>query len=220
MRYAANGGVVYYSLGEYLHGFPGADLLSVELRDFTLSHDEQRSFTWRDRTYTVDWTVSRDSHRQIPVVATTTAEVLACYPNGAPALTRRPLGLGAVYFLNAPYEAQLDIPYRLTGNRWESLYAELAASAGLTPILGCDAPDVEVSDAVDRRRHLTFVINHAPHPVATALVWSTPPASVRRLELESKAVHVFRWEDEPLVGEDERHRIASGVGDAQLGTAP
>jgi hypothetical protein len=195
--YVSRGGVVYYSAGEYLHGFGGEQLFGVRLTDFTLRAEDMAHFTWDGQEYPVWSSGHRGAYTRIPIIATTTAEVLATFPNGTPALTRRAYGQGWAYYLNAPLERQLDEPFRLDLTRWEALYDHLARSAGVQREIDVDVPDVELAVMCDDARHYGFMINHSPETVqatvSRAVLGSSTP-TIEQIALAGKDVHVLSWE--------------------------
>jgi hypothetical protein len=184
--YVRGGGTLYYSCGDYLHGFGGEELFGVRLRDFSLQAEDQARFRWHSRDYALRWS------GHLPVVSAGTADVLATYPSGAPALTCHRLGRGRAFYLNAPFERQLDGAGRLENAAWEALYADLAREAGVRREIDCDAPGVELQVLTDSSSgaRVLFAINHDPRPVRTRLVRG---ATAMDLALEAKGVRVMRW---------------------------
>ena len=99
-----------------------------------------------------------DSSHSIDSPAPQAAEVLATYTDqfysGTPAVTRRTLGAGELYYI----ATLLDDPGM-------DLIARTAADRhGLTALYP-DHPDVEVTHRVSGDTHLAFVLNHADTPV-------------------------------------------------------
>ncbi|MFE9675354.1 beta-galactosidase [Streptomyces sp. NPDC006259] len=191
--YVARGGVLLYTGGDLLHGFGGEELFGVRVVDFTLRTEEADGFTWQGTHYPL----VREPG-QLPVLAATTAEVLAAFPDGSPALTRHAYGEGVAYHLNAPLEQQLNAPHRLEAAPWHRLYADVAAAEGLTGALAADvrtdSPDTEVTVLGRDEERCALVINHAPHPVATTLHRA---GRSEPLTLGPKAVHLVTWTREP-----------------------
>lgn len=195
-RYVAQGGNLYYSTADYLHGFGGEELFGIQLKDFTLASRDQDEFTWMGMTYPIIWAEADGRPVQIPVIRSSAASVLASFPNGAPALTRHTYGQGVAYYLNAPFEQQLNSPYRLQVTGWERLYAVVAESVGVERELDCDAPDVELAVLAAGQQRYGFVMNHGTQPVVTTLTHEGAHQQVITIELrlESKGVHVLTWE--------------------------
>ncbi|MER7584608.1 beta-galactosidase trimerization domain-containing protein [Kitasatospora sp. NPDC097691] len=187
--YVEAGGVLLYTGGDLLHGFGGEELFGVRITDFTLRAADADSFTWQGTRYPL----VREAG-QLPVLAATTATVLAAFPDGSPALTRHRYGRGVAYHLNAPFEQQLNAPHRLDEAPWHRLYADVAAAEGLTDELvtgpTVDSPEVEVGVLGRGDERCALVINHAPRPVRTTLHHD---GRAELLDLGPKAVHLATW---------------------------
>ncbi|MEC3976888.1 beta-galactosidase trimerization domain-containing protein [Amycolatopsis sp. H20-H5] len=160
----ARGGTVYYSLGDHLHGFPGADLAGAELSDYSLTPEGKTAIRWSEVDWPLDWKTGGAT--TIGLVATT-GEPIARYPDGTPAVLVNRVGEGTVVFCGAPLERQLDQPGRLTGSRWERLYRRIARLAGIVPTVDCADPDVEL--VADGNR--VVVVNHGARRAGCDLVW-------------------------------------------------
>lgn len=199
--YVAKGGIVYYSTADYLHGFGGEELFGIRLKDFTLRTEGISSFRWQGPQYPLLWHGYEGNMARIPVVKTTTAEVLSFYPGGTPAFTRNTYGQGVAYYLNAPLEAQLNLPFRLDIAQWHTLYSALAEAAGIQREINVDVPDVEVAimfNATSQSRY-GFIINHAAEPVQATVTWDIPQTShilTEKIVLEGKGVRVLSWTPE------------------------
>ncbi|GAB4204735.1 MAG: hypothetical protein OHK0022_30180 [Roseiflexaceae bacterium] len=192
--YVAQGGTLYYSPGSYLHGIGDEELFGIRLRDFTLDSAGMHGFTWRGQSYPVGWQRPDERTPQIPLIDATTATVLACFPNGTPALTCARHGAGRAYYLNAPLERFLDQPFLIEAHPWHTLYGHLAADSGVAPPIDCDSPAVEVALLHGPERQHSFVINHSPQPVAPQITYHLGgQPQTERLELAGKAVVVRRW---------------------------
>lgn len=194
--YVAGGGTLYYSAADYLHSFGGEALFGVRLTDFTLRAAEMSGFEWQGQHYPVDWTRPDQPTPQIPVISTTTAEVLATYPNGTPALTRQALGRGTAYYLNAPLEAQLDRPDRLEQHPWHTLYGQIARAANIQRPFYADSPQIEVAVLQRGRQRYGVAINHAPTPVDTTLFRATADGDqpIVQVRIEGKDIYRCCWE--------------------------
>lgn len=166
--YVEHGGTLVWSLRGGLDGLDPS-LAGVDFDDFTLDTATQSSFALNGVAYPVDWSAGLGSDATIPVVRSTTATVVSSYAN-APALTEAHVGAGRVYFLNAPFESQLQVPGRLASHPWHRLYADVAAFAGVVPSRAVDDADVEVVplQLADGRR-CTVLVNHAPEARAVTL---------------------------------------------------
>jgi hypothetical protein len=197
-EYVARGGVLYYSSADYLHGFGGEELFGVEVEDFTLFPDEMGHFEWNGQEYTVDWNGQPAGTRKIPIIQTTGAEALASYPNGSPALTCHRYGAGLAYYANAPFEQQLDAPFRLQTLPWHRLYESIAAIAHIRRTISADAPEVELAVMRNDRCCFGFVINHVLTALETTLYLyddQSQPIS-EQLTIDGKGVKVVVWERE------------------------
>lgn len=161
MNYVAEGGVLYYSTAEYVNGFGGESLFGIRLRDFTRSPESMGEFTWQGQHYPVYWSADKP----IPVIEETTATVLATYPNKTPAFTRHDLGEGTAFYLNCPFENQLNKPYRLYDRPWHHLHASIATIADIRRELYVDHPGVEIAELIDGNRRGWFLINHTPESI-------------------------------------------------------
>ena len=159
--YVEGGGTLLWTLRGGLDGLDPS-LVGVEFDTVTLDGSTQASFAFNGVTYPVDWTAGLGADVAIPVVRTTNATEIASY-GAAPALTEARVGAGRVFFLNAPFESQLQTPGRLAAHPWHRLYAAIAARVGVNAPVSADDPDVEVVPlrlADDRR--CAVLINHAP----------------------------------------------------------
>jgi hypothetical protein len=188
--FVAAGGTLLCSSGTVLHGLGEESLFGVGPRDFSIDPGEQPGFEWEGTRYPLDW----GPDPRLPVLESSGAEVLASFPNGGVALSRRRHGEGAAYYLNAPFERQLDLPGRLESHDWQLLYAALAAAAGVVREVDCDSPSVEIQIlADDDGGRIAIAINHAPKPVSVAVgLGPGGDGETRRLELAPKAVEVLR----------------------------
>lgn len=190
--YVQGGGTLLYTTGDLLHAFGGENLFGVRVRDFTLDTSAMDSFTWQG----VRYPVARPAG-QTPVIDATTADVLAEFPGGTPALTRHRFGRGTAYYLNAPLEASLNAPYRLADAPWHLLYAGLAQAAGIQPEFTADEPAVETTVMHRGAERCAVVVNHAPKTVRTTLCRAAVAGQPRRtteVVLEPKGVQVVRWQ--------------------------
>ncbi|MFF5964346.1 beta-galactosidase trimerization domain-containing protein [Streptomyces collinus] len=189
--YVAGGGTLLYSTGDLLHAFGGEDLFGVRIRDYTLDPAATGSFTWQGVRYPV--------HRppgQIPLLEAVGADVLAAFPDGAPALTRHRYGHGTAYHLSAPLEEGINAPYRLEEAPWHLLYAGLADAAGVEREFTADEPSVETTVLHRGAERCAVVVNHAPTTVFTTLRRPGGPAAGRpgtEVVLEPKGVLLVRW---------------------------
>lgn len=154
-----SGGVLYYSLGDHLHGFPGADLAGAELVDFRLEPAGESVLRWDGDEWPLHWPSGQRSR-----IAPTTATRLAG-DDRAMVLDNR-VGAGRVLFCSAPVERLLDRPGLLASGRWERFYHRIAELAGLRPAVAGADPDVEI---VPKRGH-AVVINHGAAPTRCELV--------------------------------------------------
>lgn len=170
-HYVKHGGTLYYSAADYLHGFGGEELFGVQLKDFTVNTQEVASFTWQEITYALQWPRRGTAYPQIPLIRATSADVLAHFPNGTPALTRHAYGNGAAYYLNAPFEFQLDMPFRLEAYPWHFFYECLAHCAQVRREITVDHPAIEVALAYYEGERFLFLINHAPDTVEATFSW-------------------------------------------------
>jgi hypothetical protein len=178
---ARGGATVYLSLGDALHGFPGAELTGACPVDFDLRPAHRGSFEWGGLTWPLNWGVGL-----LPAltVSAPAESVLAAFPDGSPALVRHGLGAGTVIFCAAPFERQLDEPGRLEALPWHRLYERVADLAGLRPGVRCTAPDVELVPFGHGRRVLA--VNHRASAVRATIRWTDPPAR-RTVRLNGKA---------------------------------
>jgi hypothetical protein len=172
-RGARAGATVFLSLGNHLHGFPGADLVGAEIVDFDRCPQGKSALLWDDARWPLSW----DTVRTVPTtLRARDAEVLARYPDGSPALVSRALGQGRVVFTNAPFEAQINGYGRLTTADWPELYRRLARLAGVRPAVECADPDVEI---LPRPGERALVVNHGAGPTRVELVRGTARRTVR-----------------------------------------
>lgn len=191
--FLTGGGTVLYSPGDHLHGYGGEELFGVRMVDFTTDATAHGSFEWRGTRYDLDWSaLGPGAH--LPVVEATTAEVLATFPDGSPALTANRVGAGTALYLNAPFEWLLDRHGALAAGAWERLYADVAELAGVAPVGRCDEPDVELAPVVAGGRRLVVAVNHGTAPVTTTVTVDRPdgPPAEFPLSLDAKGVEVLR----------------------------
>jgi hypothetical protein len=206
-RAVHDGATLLVTLGDPLHGFPGTELTGVELVDFTSarrhgelifdgtngsngSNGPSRS-TPDGTTHPLRW----EAGARAAVVAAPGAHMVARFPDGSPALTRRPLGRGEVWLLAAPVEAQLDDPeaFDLAAGAvpWHRLYRRIAESAGATAGLPwCDEPDVDLHPLQVDGADVVVAVNHTAAPVRTRIEGDAWPAG-ELLELGPKSAHTF-----------------------------
>ncbi|MEU6125227.1 beta-galactosidase trimerization domain-containing protein [Streptomyces sp. NPDC047123] len=193
-QYVASGGTLLYSTGSLLDGAGDEELFGIRVRDFTRADGAHADFTWAGVRFPLRWDPA-----PIPVIDTAGAQALAAFTDGSPALTRHHLGEGSAYYLNAPLEAQLNAPHRLTEVAWHRLYEAIAAEAGLHAPVTADDPSVETTVLARGDERCTVVINHAPEPVDTVVRHRLPggaarsPAAAERLRLEPKGVRLLFW---------------------------
>ncbi|GAA2868918.1 hypothetical protein Acy02nite_40690 [Actinoplanes cyaneus] len=162
-RHVDDGGLLWYSLGDHLHGFPGADLAGVELVDYSLLPDGRTTLDWAGRQWPLEWPATA---RPVDVRATT-ARTVGRWADGSGAVFQN---RDRVFFCAAPVERQLDRPGRLAAYPWEWWYRELAGLAGIVPDPDCVDPDVEiVPDRGAGRR--AVLINHGAGAVRPDLRW-------------------------------------------------
>lgn len=181
-----HGATLLVTLGEPLHGFPGRALTGVELVDFCPG-SRHGELAFDGASYPLRWTAGQ----RAAVVEAVEAEVLAWFDDGAPALTRRRLGRGEVWFLAAPFEAQLDDPVHIDAAPWHRLYAGVADRvAGLSGRPACAAPDVELAPLlVDGQRRL-LAVNHGVARVVTVLTGTSWPAG-ETIDLGAKSASLL-----------------------------
>ncbi len=199
--YVEQGGTLYYSTADYLHGFGGEALFGIRLKDFTLAHESMASFSWHEQNYSIDWTslAQHGTPAKIPIVEAIQAQVLASYGNGTPALTCHAYGAGRAYYLNAPYEHQLNAPYRLEAAPWHLLYERLAQEAGVQRPCDIDIPEVELACLTNGQQGVDVLINHAPYRVEGTFSCYTTRGQLSTqtpVALEAKEMHVIPWGDE------------------------
>jgi glycosyl hydrolase family 42 (putative beta-galactosidase)/cellulase (glycosyl hydrolase family 5) len=184
--FVEGGGVLYYSVGDHLHGFPGSELSGVRIVDYSLLPDGRTSIRWDADEWPVDWGVG--PARPLTIAATAALPV-ACYPDGTPAVLVNRVGRGRVVFCGAPYERQLDRPGRLTTGGWERLYRRVATLAGVSPAIDCADPEIEIvpDDPAEPRR--AVVINHGSSTAEFELVWRDAAVPVRLDAKDWRIVH-------------------------------
>lgn len=215
--YVRAGGTLVYSPGSQLHGFGGESLFGVRLRDFTLSADGQDRFTWNGHEYPIDWTGWLGAGERIPVVEAAGGQVLARYGNGAPALVFHQLGEGATVYVNAPYEAQLDVAYRLGDRRWELLYEGIADLAGVRAPVACDRPDVEVEWLMSASEMVCVAVNHSPDEATVTLCPERLPQGTQAILIPGKEIAVVTW---PVPVPDTAVAASHRLSAARRGWAP
>jgi hypothetical protein len=155
--YLDRGGMVYLSLGDHLHAYPGTELTGVELVDFGPPAGKS-ALCWDDDRWVLDW----DTVATRPTtVRPTTARVLAHYPDGSAALVANQVGRGQLVFCTAPFEAALNAPGRLAEGDAHRFYRRLAALAGLAPVVPDGDPEVEIVLSGQRS---AVVVNHGDRP--------------------------------------------------------
>lgn len=168
-RFVQDGGTLVYTPGSYLFGFGGEELFGVALYDFTRELTHADRFTWRGRSYPVDWW--RAGFTQIPLIQATSAEVLSRYRRTLyPALTRQRLGKGQAFYLNAPLELLLANPDTAGDEPYRYLYRELLAEAGALPEVFFTSPDVELHRFRTTDGERCVLINHSERSVTGTLV--------------------------------------------------
>ncbi|WP_433289824.1 beta-galactosidase trimerization domain-containing protein [Pseudonocardia sp. CA-142604] len=183
----ARGGTVYFSLGDHLHGFPGEPLVGAEIVDYSPPSAGKSALSWGSDEWTIDWTATRT---RTTTLRPTTAEVIGRYPDGSPGLLQHRVGSGRFLFTNAPFEAQLDRPERLTAAPWERFYRNIAAVVGIAPVADCADPDVEIlSDDRDGCRRF-LAINHGAAPSDAEISWGGATARVELTAKDWTIVHV------------------------------
>jgi beta-galactosidase len=183
--FVAGGGSVLCSSGTVLHGLGEESLFGIRPRDYTLDVKEQAGFEWSGVDYPIEW----GPDARLPVIEAPGAEILARYQNGFPALTRRRHGKGIAFYLNAPFERQLDVGGRLESHDWHLLYDTVASEAGIDREVDCDSPQVEVQILAGRGERIAVAINHAPTPVRATLLLGLGRREV--VELPPKAVETL-----------------------------
>lgn len=190
--FVRSGGTLLYSPGDHLHGYGGEELFGVRMVDFTVDAGAHGSFSWQGTRYDLDWS-ALGPRPHVPVVAATSAEVLATFPDGSPALTRTAVGRGTALYLNAPFEQLLDRPHALEAAPWERLYRDAAALAGVAPEADCDRPEVELAPVLAGGRRAVVAVNHGQGPVTTTVTVAGPdgPAAEVQLSLDAKGVEVL-----------------------------
>jgi hypothetical protein len=181
------GGTVYFSMGDHLHGFPGESLVGAEIVDYLPPSDGTAAFRWGEDEWTIDWAATR---ARTTTLRPTTAAVIGHYLDGSPCLLEHRVGNGRFLFTNAPFEAQLDRPERLTASAWERFYRRIAAVAGIAPVAECLDPNVEIlPDDGIRDRHF-LVVNHGATPSDTELSWGGATVRVELTTKDWAIVHV------------------------------
>jgi hypothetical protein len=196
-RFVEQGGHLYASLGDYLHGFLGEELLGVRLVDFARREGHEATFEFRGVRYPARQRGAGEPAVTAAVVAPLGAEVLASFADGSPALTRWACGRGQVVFLNAPFEEALNRPGLLEAGPWHELYRWLAREAGVEPRLASDVPDVECAVLTGPGRAVGILVNHSPQRqcVRPVLAGDEGPVALPAIELEAKATRVLLLPD-------------------------
>jgi hypothetical protein len=197
-RAVHGGATLLVTLGDPLHGFPGPELTGAELVDFTPGRHHDR-FTWDDTVFPLRW----EAGARAAVVAAPGAHMVARFPDGSPALTRRRVGRGEVWLLVAPVEAQLDDPSAFdlapgatdAGGAdggdgavpWHLFYRRIAEEAGATAGLPwCSEPDVDLYPIEVDGHPAVVAVNHTAAPVRTRIEGDAWPAG-RVLDLGAKS---------------------------------
>ncbi|WP_410579397.1 beta-galactosidase trimerization domain-containing protein [Amycolatopsis sp. lyj-108] len=175
----ADGGSVYYSLGDHLHGFPGDAVAGVRLQDFRRCADGRESLRWGTGEWALDWEKETASD-----VVPTTADPVGFYGDGSPAVFVNAVGPGRMLFCGAPVERQLDRPGRLDAWGGERFYRRIAEFAGVLPDVDCTLPEVEVVPARADPGGAALVVNHGAEPARVVLSWRT--GATAEVELEPK----------------------------------
>jgi len=155
------GATVYLSLGDHLHAFAGEQLTGAEIVDFGPAEGKTR-LGWAGQEWPIDWATGG---ARPTTLRPTTAEVLARYEDGTAAVVVNAVGRGRIVFCNAPFEAQLDRPGRLTQGRAHGFYERLAALAGVPPTSADAHPDLEVVEEERAGRRRAVLINHGQQAV-------------------------------------------------------
>ncbi len=172
LREAARlGATVYVSLGDYLHGFPGADLVGAEIVDFQSTDAGRTGLRWGDRLWPIEWDLGQ---MRPTTMVTTTAHVLGHYPDSTPALVANPLGAGRIVFTNAPLERQFTRPGAVTTSTWPGFYRALADLAAVDPEVTCTDPDVEIIVGA----HRLVVVNHGESATDAVITMGTAEHAV------------------------------------------
>ncbi|UFJ42442.1 beta-galactosidase trimerization domain-containing protein [Brevibacillus humidisoli] len=167
--FVENGGTLIYTPGSYLYGFGGEELFGIRLRDFTRDISQQEQFSWRGRSYPIDW--RQAGFDQIPIIQTGSAEMLSRYRHSLhPALTKYHLGKGNAYYVNAPIEMMLDDAESGGDEPYRYLYLELLKDAKALPSVFFTSPDVELHRFRTGDGERYFLINHTDRDVTGTLV--------------------------------------------------
>ncbi len=153
---ANDGAVVYLSLGDHLHAFPGEAVVGAEIVDFAPPHGKGE-IRWDDEVWPVRWDLSSARPTTMRI---TTAEVLAEFPDGSPALVSHRLGKGRILFCNVAFEQQLDEPGRITDGAAHRFYQRIAELADVPDVYPFAGPDVEVVPGHHGGRRVAVLINH------------------------------------------------------------
>ncbi|SDH16566.1 Cellulase (glycosyl hydrolase family 5) [Sinosporangium album] len=174
---ALAGAVVYLSLGDHLHAFPGPDLVGAMITDYTTSSEGKTRLHWGDREWPLDWDRAPGP---VTTLRTGTADVLATYTDGSPAVISNRVGRGRFVFTNAPVEAMLDSPGRLAATGWQTFYLCVAEFAGVAVTADCPEPDVEIVPGHGADAGRVLAVNHGDRPVRTEVVMRSGAGAVGR----------------------------------------
>ncbi|MEV4211215.1 cellulase family glycosylhydrolase [Micromonospora sp. NPDC049662] len=158
-RYVTDGGTLYVSVADHVHGWPDEDLSGVGPLDFSLITAGARNLSWDDDRWQLHWDLP--GLRRVDM-RPTTARVVARYTDGTPAATVNQAGAGRVIVSGAPIELMLNQPGRLDEVPWHTFYRRIAAAAGVQPVGAAGlAPDLEIVSGWHGDDRLTVLINHS-----------------------------------------------------------
>ncbi|MEC1686914.1 beta-galactosidase trimerization domain-containing protein [Bacillus mojavensis] len=162
-KYVENGGTVIYTPGSYLHGFGGEDIFGVELSDFSTNYRKFGHFSYQNNKYEVDW--NKSGFSQVPIIQELSAEVLARYPEGEPSITCACVGKGKAYYINAPIELSLNMPFRLEKENFRFLYKSLLADQLKNLAYSFTEPEIEIHERELNETSVFFLINHTDQEI-------------------------------------------------------